>query len=56
MFEELQLCFQHSGAASGSAAAVIVTTGARTCFAASHGRSAGRQGASTVDRTVHGIS
>ncbi|GAA5063240.1 magnesium-translocating P-type ATPase [Streptomyces similanensis] len=56
LFEQPQLCFQGSSVASGSATAVIVATGARTRFAASHERGSGRPEASAFDRSVHGIS
>ncbi|MEV8546549.1 magnesium-translocating P-type ATPase [Streptomyces sp. NPDC051572] len=55
-FDRPQLCFQGSSVASGSATAVIVTTGARTRFAAVHGRADDRREASAFDRSVHGIS
>ncbi|WP_329533220.1 magnesium-translocating P-type ATPase [Streptomyces sp. NBC_01450] len=54
-FEQPQLCFQGSGVASGSGTALVVATGARTRFAASH-RDLGRRAASAFDRSVHGIS
>jgi Mg2+-importing ATPase len=55
-FDRPQLCFQGSSVASGSATAVIVATGARTRFAAVHGRGGDRREASAFDRSVHGIS
>ncbi|WP_329552200.1 magnesium-translocating P-type ATPase [Streptomyces sp. NBC_00988] len=55
-FDRPQLCFQGSSVASGSATAVIVATGARTRFAAVHGRRGDRREASAFDRSVHGIS
>ncbi|MCT9079573.1 magnesium-translocating P-type ATPase [Streptomyces fulvoviolaceus] len=55
-FDPPQLCFQGSGVASGSATAVVVATGARTRFAAAHGRSDARREASAFDRSVHGVS
>ncbi|MGW2911844.1 magnesium-translocating P-type ATPase [Streptomyces asoensis] len=51
-----QLCFQGSAVASGGATAVVVATGARTRFAAVHGRAANRHAASAFDRSVQGIS
>nr|WP_229821178.1 magnesium-translocating P-type ATPase [Streptomyces ruber] len=51
-----QLCFQGSSVASGSGTAVVVATGARTRFAAAHGRPAARREASAFDRSVRGIS
>ncbi len=56
VFDQPQLCFQGSGVASGSATAVVVETGARTRFAAAHGRGGARREASAFDRSVHGIS
>ncbi|WP_128802870.1 MULTISPECIES: magnesium-translocating P-type ATPase [unclassified Streptomyces] len=55
-FDRPQLCFQGSSVASGSATAVVVATGARTRFAADHGRTRARREASAFDRSVHGIS
>ncbi|MFI5888057.1 magnesium-translocating P-type ATPase [Streptomyces sp. NPDC051554] len=55
-FDRPQLCFQGSSVASGSATAVVVETGARTRFAAAHGRGDDRREASAFDRMVHGIS
>ncbi|MCD9872262.1 magnesium-translocating P-type ATPase [Streptomyces sp. NR30] len=55
-FDRPQLCFQGSSVASGSATAVVVATGARTRFAAAHGRTDVRPEASAFDRSVHGIS
>ncbi|WP_425579618.1 magnesium-translocating P-type ATPase [Streptomyces coacervatus] len=55
-FGRPQLCFQGSSVASGSATAVVVATGARTRFAAAHGRTDARPEASAFDRSVHGIS
>ncbi|GHI06025.1 magnesium-translocating P-type ATPase [Streptomyces cellostaticus] len=51
-----QCCFQGSSVASGSATAVVTATGARTRFAAAHGRGADRQDPSAFDRSVHGVS
>ncbi|MEU5533362.1 magnesium-translocating P-type ATPase [Streptomyces sp. NPDC020362] len=56
VLEHPQCCFQGSSVASGSATAVVTATGARTRFAAAHGRSAGRQDPSAFDRSVHGVS
>ncbi|MFF6992380.1 magnesium-translocating P-type ATPase [Streptomyces sp. NPDC010273] len=56
VFDQPQLCYQGSGVASGSATAVVVETGARTRFAAAHGRGGARREASAFDRSVHGIS
>ncbi|MFJ8061925.1 magnesium-translocating P-type ATPase [Streptomyces sp. NPDC096142] len=56
VFDQPELCFQGSGVASGSATAVVVETGARTRFAAAHGRGGVRREASAFDRSVHGIS
>ncbi|MET7685340.1 magnesium-translocating P-type ATPase [Streptomyces sp. NPDC005423] len=56
VFDPPQLCFQGSGVATGSATAVVVRTGARTRFAAAHGRPDGRREPSAFDRSVHGIS
>ncbi|MPY30043.1 magnesium-translocating P-type ATPase [Streptomyces adustus] len=56
VFEQPQLCFQGSSVASGSASAVVVATGARTRFAATHERAAVRPRASAFDRSVQGIS
>ncbi|MFF4500008.1 magnesium-translocating P-type ATPase [Streptomyces sp. NPDC001401] len=55
-FGRPELCFQGSSVASGSATAVVVATGARTRFAAAHGRTDARPEASAFDRSVHGIS
>ncbi|MGW3035983.1 magnesium-translocating P-type ATPase [Streptomyces sp. NPDC001178] len=55
-FDRPELCFQGSSVASGSATAVVVATGARTRFAAAHGRGDARPEASAFDRSVHGIS
>ncbi|MFI7399210.1 magnesium-translocating P-type ATPase [Streptomyces sp. NPDC049541] len=56
LFGRPELCFQGSSVASGSATAVVVATGARTRFAAAHGRGEARPEASAFDRSVHGIS
>ncbi|MGW2719038.1 magnesium-translocating P-type ATPase [Streptomyces sp. NPDC001492] len=56
LFDRPELCFQGSSVASGSATAVVVATGARTRFAAAHGRGDARPEASAFDRSVHGIS
>ncbi|MEV0181780.1 magnesium-translocating P-type ATPase [Streptomyces sp. NPDC050625] len=56
VFEQPQLCFQGSSVASGSATAVVIATGARTRFAATHERTAIPPGASAFDRSVQGIS
>ncbi|MGW1213731.1 magnesium-translocating P-type ATPase [Streptomyces sp. NPDC002499] len=55
-FGQPQLCFQGSSVAVGSATAIVTATGAHTRFAAAHGRTADRAGASAFDRSVHGIS
>ncbi|MFJ3307288.1 magnesium-translocating P-type ATPase [Streptomyces sp. NPDC086549] len=55
-YEQPQLCFQGSSVASGSATAVVIATGARTRFAASHERAAVPPRASAFDRSVQGIS
>ncbi|MGW1894465.1 magnesium-translocating P-type ATPase [Streptomyces sp. NPDC002004] len=55
VFGQPHLCFQGSSVASGSGTAVVLATGARTRFAAAHGRS-GARGPSAFDRSVHGIS
>ncbi|MER5431437.1 magnesium-translocating P-type ATPase [Streptomyces sp. NPDC002588] len=52
---ESHLCFQGSEVASGSATAVVLTTGARTRFAAALGGPPRRE-PSAFDRSVHGIS
>ncbi|MEU9205113.1 magnesium-translocating P-type ATPase [Streptomyces sp. NPDC048332] len=49
------LCFQGSTVAAGSAAAVVVATGADTRFAAAR-LPAGARSTSAFDRSVHGIS
>ncbi|WP_436318581.1 magnesium-translocating P-type ATPase [Streptomyces nodosus] len=54
-FAEPHLCFQGSSVASGSATAVVLETGSRTRFAQAHGTGV-RRGASSFDRSVHGIS
>ncbi|MGW3120130.1 magnesium-translocating P-type ATPase [Streptomyces sp. NPDC001107] len=56
VFDRPELCFQGSSVAAGSATAVVVATGARTRFAAAHGRGDVRPEASAFDRSVHGIS
>ncbi|NUQ98234.1 MAG: magnesium-translocating P-type ATPase [Streptomyces sp.] len=56
LFDRPEFCFQGSSVASGSATAVVVATGARTRFAAAHGRGDARPAASAFDRSVHGIS
>ncbi|MGH4029202.1 HAD-IC family P-type ATPase [Actinomycetota bacterium Odt1-20B] len=55
-FDLPQLCFQGSSVASGSGTAVVVATGERTRFAAAHDGRDDRRGASTFDRSVHGIA
>lgn len=50
------LCFQGSSVASGSGTAVVVATGERTRFAATHGGPAPRRRETAFDRSVHGIS
>jgi Mg2+-importing ATPase len=55
-FDRAELCFQGSSVVSGSGTAVVVATGARTRFAAAHGRTDARPRASAFDRSVHGIS
>ncbi|MFI1367788.1 magnesium-translocating P-type ATPase [Streptomyces griseochromogenes] len=55
-FEHPQCCFQGSSVACGSATAVVTATGARTRFAAAHGRGEERQDPSAFDRSVHGVS
>ncbi|MFE0175756.1 magnesium-translocating P-type ATPase [Streptomyces sp. NPDC059002] len=54
-FGRAHLCFQGSSVASGSAAALVVATGADTRFAAAHTRRAPRT-STAFDRSVHGIS
>ncbi|MEV6260138.1 magnesium-translocating P-type ATPase [Streptomyces sp. NPDC051784] len=55
VFGRRQLCFQGSTVTAGSAAAVVVATGAHTRFAAAH-IPAGTRPAGAFDRSVHGIS
>ncbi|ATL31436.1 magnesium-translocating P-type ATPase [Streptomyces formicae] len=54
-FTPPHLCFQGSSVASGSAAAVVVATGADTRFAAAH-TGPGPRASTAFDRSVHGIS
>ncbi|MEU0146269.1 magnesium-translocating P-type ATPase [Streptomyces sp. NPDC006288] len=54
-FDQPQSCFQGSSVASGSGTAVVVSTGARTRFAATRS-GPGPRVASAFDRSVHGIS
>ncbi|WP_030681464.1 HAD-IC family P-type ATPase [Streptomyces cellulosae] len=55
-FAAPHLCFQGSGVVTGSATAVVLTTGARTRLAAAHGGAPERRSASAFDRSVRGIS
>ncbi|MFJ2769255.1 magnesium-translocating P-type ATPase [Streptomyces sp. NPDC087300] len=54
-FTPPHLCFQGSSVASGSAAALVVATGADTRFAAAHA-APGPRIPTAFDRSVHGIS
>jgi Mg2+-importing ATPase len=56
LFGQPHRCFQGSSVVSGSATAVVTATGARTRFAAAHGRADGRRAPSAFDRSVHGVS
>ncbi|MDX3751652.1 magnesium-translocating P-type ATPase [Streptomyces sp. AK08-02] len=55
VFARPELCFQGSAVASGSATAVVVATGTRTCFAGAHKTVAARD-RSAFDRSLQGIS
>ncbi len=55
-FAAPHLCFQGSGVVTGSATAVVLTTGARTRLSAAHGGAPERRSASAFDRSVLGIS
>ncbi|WP_240799087.1 magnesium-translocating P-type ATPase [Streptomyces sp. A0958] len=54
-FARRDLCFQGSTVIAGSAAGVVVATGAHTRFATAH-RPAGIRPPSAFDRSVHGIA
>ncbi|MFG2129920.1 magnesium-translocating P-type ATPase [Streptomyces sp. NPDC048751] len=54
-FGRPHLCFQGSGVVTGTAAAVVLGTGARTRFAAGQG-GGGRRERSAFDRAVYGVS